>query len=265
MPVELYNNGRHACLGFYDLVEDGTDQAVQANQFLIVDNGAGVLIDPGGNMTYNGLLLGVQKLLSPKDLKYILASHPDPDVIGSLNKWFVSTDCQVLISRIWTRFIPHLASGKGMAGRVVGIPDEGMDIKLGSAVIQALPAHFLHSEGNFQFYDTVSRILFSGDLGTSLVPSALAGEPVRDFDAHLRFMAGFHRRYMGANKVCRLWANMARRLDIEMIVPQHGCRIVGRPMVDQFIDWVENLSCGIDLLTQDHYRIPGASSTGTSW
>lgn len=265
MPVELYNNGRHVCLGFYDLVDDAAEHAVQANQFLVVDNGAGVLIDPGGNMTYSGLLLGVQKLLPPKDLKLILASHPDPDIIGSLNKWFVSSNCQVLISRIWTRFVPHLTSGKDIAGRVVGIPDEGMDIALGDSIIKALPAHFLHSEGNFQFYDTVSKILFSGDLGTSLVPSALAAEPVRDLDAHLRLMAGFHRRYMGANKVCRLWANMVRSLDIEMIVPQHGSRIVGRAMVEQFIGWVENLSCGIDLLTQDHYRVPGSARSSTSW
>jgi flavorubredoxin len=265
MPVDLYNDGRHICLGFYDLVEEGYDHAVQANQFLIVDNGQGALIDPGGNMTYSGLLMAMQKLLPSKDLKYILASHADPDILGSLNKWFVGTNCQVVISRIWTRFIPHLTSGKDVAGRILGVPDEGTEIGIGNAIIKALPAHFLHSEGNFQFYDPVSKILFSGDLGTSLVPKELAAEPVRDFDAHMRFMAGFHRRYMGSNKVCRLWANMVRELDIEMIVPQHGSRIVGKPMVARFIEWVENLSCGIDLVTQENYRIPGAPVDGPSW
>jgi flavorubredoxin len=42
---------------FDDLVDDSVGDAVQANQFLIVDNGHGALIDPGGNMTYNGLLM----------------------------------------------------------------------------------------------------------------------------------------------------------------------------------------------------------------
>jgi flavorubredoxin len=49
---------------------------------------------------------------------------------------------------------------------------------------------------------------------------------------------------------------MARQLDIEQIVPQHGARFVGKAMVNRFIDWIENLQCGVDLMTQDHYRLP---------
>ena len=80
--------------------------------------------------------------------------------------------------------------------------------------------------------------------------------PVVDFDAHLRYMEDFHRRYMVSNKICRLWAAMARQLDVEMIVPQHGRRIVGKQMVARFLDWIEKLECGIDLMTQANYRLP---------
>ena len=48
MAVELFNNGKHACLAFYDLVDEEADHAVQCNQFLIVDGDHGALIDPGG-------------------------------------------------------------------------------------------------------------------------------------------------------------------------------------------------------------------------
>ncbi|MDV7400336.1 hypothetical protein RZS08_53470, partial [Arthrospira platensis SPKY1] len=61
MPVELFNNGNHACLAFYDLVDEEADHAVQSNQFLIVDGKHGALIDPGGNMTHSGLLMGMQR------------------------------------------------------------------------------------------------------------------------------------------------------------------------------------------------------------
>jgi flavorubredoxin len=257
MAVELYNEGGHVCLAFYDLVEDSGDVAIQCNQFLVIDSGQAALIDPGGGMTYGRLLLALQKFVAVKDLAYILASHADPDVIASVNKWFVSTRSRVVISRLWTRFLPHFTSGKVSGERILGIADEGGEIPLGRSLIKALPAHFLHAEGNFQFYDPVSKILFSGDLGASLVPRELAAEPVRDFDAHLRFMVGFHRRYMVSNKICRFWANMARSLDIAMIVPQHGSRIEGRKMVARFIDWVENLSCGVDLMSQENYRVPG--------
>ena len=45
MPVELYRDTQHACLMFTDLI-DGDAQAVQSNQFLIIDNGTAAIIDP---------------------------------------------------------------------------------------------------------------------------------------------------------------------------------------------------------------------------
>jgi flavorubredoxin len=39
-------------------------------------------------------------------------------------------------------------------------------------------------------------------------------------------------------------------------VPQHGRYFAGREAVNAFLDWIENLECGIDLFTQDNYRFP---------
>lgn len=116
-----------------------------------------------------------------------------------------------------------------------------------------MPAHFLHSVGNFQIYDPVSKILFSGDMGASMVDDA---SPVIDFENHIPNMAGFHRRYMACNKVCRMWVKMVREMDVEMIVPQHGRPFVGPAMIKAFLDWIENLECGLDLMTQQDYRLP---------
>lgn len=255
MAVELYNRGGHACIAFYDLVDDQNDAAVQANQFLIVDDGHGALVDPGGNITYNGLLMAMQRYVPSRELDLILASHADPDIIASVNKWFVATHCRVLISQLWTRFVPHFTTGRDVSGRIVGIPDPGGDIPLGRTVLKAVPAHFLHSEGNFQFYDPVSKILFTGDMGASLVPHELAAEPVRDFDAHVPYMEAFHRRYMISNKICRFWVDMVRKMDVSMLVPQHGSCFEG-PMIGRFLDWIEALPCGVDLMTAEHYQFP---------
>ena len=256
MAVELFNDGKHIVHAFYDLVDEKTSGAVQCNQFLIVDNGHGALIDPGGTMTYTGLLMDMQKYFSSKDLDYIFASHPDPDIIASVNKWFVASHCKVLISSLWTRFVPHLTTGKDISERIIGIPDPGVQITLGQCKVLALPAHFMHAEGNFQFYDPVSKILFSGDLGASIVPSAAASAPVTDFDSHVQYMEGFHKRYSVSGKVCKFWANMVRQLDIEQIVPQHGNRFVGKDAVNKFINWIERLECGVDLMKQENYALP---------
>ena len=255
MAVELFNNGKHVCLAFYDLVDEGADHAVQCNQFLVVDGEHGALIDPGGNMTYTGLMMAMQRYFPSKDLDLILASHADPDIIASMNKWMVSTSCKVMISKLWARFLPHFTTGRDYTARIIPIPDEGMRIPLGGMEMLALPAHFMHSEGNFQFWDPVSRILFSGDLGVSIGSSADAARPVTSLAGHIPKMEGFHRRYMVSAKVLRLWANMARTLPIRMIVPQHGAPLAGAA-VGEFIDWVSDFSCGVDHLTQAHYAVP---------
>jgi flavorubredoxin len=241
---------------FDDLVDDSTNSAVQANQFLIVDNGHGALIDPGGNMTYNGLLMEMHNYFSPKKLEYILASHADPDIIASINKWMLHTDCKLMISTLWARFVPHFCSAGNTEGRVLSIPDEGFNFALGNCKITALPAHFMHSEGNFQFYDPVSKILFSGDMGTSIVKHDEADTPVEDFRDHIPLMETFHRRYMVSNKICRYWVNMVRHMDVEWIVPQHGRSFKGKKMVNEFLNWIENLPCGVDNMTQQNYIIP---------
>ncbi|KFX27159.1 MBL fold metallo-hydrolase [Ralstonia solanacearum] len=261
MVTTLYETPEHACLMFSDLVDDHDDQSVQTNQFLVVDHGHGALIDPGGNMTYNALYLAMNHYFPPKQLDYVLASHADPDIVASAGRWLTSSSCDILISRVWERFLPHFCSVGKTEGRIVPIPDTGMAIPIGQSHLLAVPAHFLHSEGNFQFYDPVSRILFSGDLGASMVHAEIAAAPVEDFDAHIPLMAPFHRRYMSGNRVCRLWAEMVRGLEIEWIVPQHGRAFRGPAMVRRFIDWVETLACGIDLMTAETFRLPALPRT----
>ena len=119
---------------------------------------------------------------------------------------------------MWQRFLPHLVPSvraNDYKDRIVPVPDRGAIINLGQCQIKALPAHFLHSVGNLHFYDETSKILFTGDVGASFdnPDDDLA---VEDFDLHSDGMLDFHQRYMGANIICRLWANMVRELDAEM-------------------------------------------------
>ena len=258
MPIELYRDKNHACYMFTDLVEED-GQAVQANQFLIVDDDTGAIIDPGGNLAYNELYMGMLKHFPPQKLSYLLASHADPDIIASLDRWLSSTKALLVISRMWERFVPHFTKTGKTENRVIGVPDGGGRLPLGRHELWLLPAHFMHSEGNFQFYDPVSRILFTGDLGVSMMSGAQAAKPVTDFKAHLPLMEGFHKRYMVSNKIMRLWAQMARQLDISMIVPQHGAPIMGAQAISDFINWIEGLTCGIDLFDDRAYQLPSAT------
>jgi flavorubredoxin len=239
---------------FTDLVEEDGN-AVQANQFLIVDHDHGAIIDPGGNLAFNELLLTTSRFFTPQHLSYLIASHADPDIIASLDRWLTSTPAQLVISRVWERFVPHFTKSGKTGGRIIGVPDAGGILPLGKSELHVLPAHFMHSEGNFHFYDPISKILFTGDLGVSMMSGQQAQKPVTDFKSHVHLMEGFHRRYMVSNKILRLWVAMARKLDISMLVPQHGAPLAGAA-IPAFFDWIENLQCGIDLFDDRMYQLP---------
>jgi len=180
---------------FTDLV-DADSQAVQTNQFLIVDNGTGAIIAPGGNLAFNELFLGMSHHFSPQKLSYIIASHADPDIIASLDRWLTSTPAKLVISRVWEWFVPHFTKVGKTEHWLIGVADAGGELPLGRSELWLLPAHFLHSEGNYHFYDLISRILFTGDLGVSMMSGEQAQTPVIDLCNHIALMEGFHKRYM---------------------------------------------------------------------
>lgn len=254
MAQVLYDDGNHKCVAFTELVQgDG----IQANQFAIIDQGEGILLDPGGNLTYKHLLAEMAEYFLPSHTRYIFASHQDPDIVASANGWLLITDAKIIIAEEWVRFLPHFCVRGVTEGRLIAIPPQGMLLKLGGCELRIVPAHYLHTVGFFQIYDPLSKILFSGDIGASLMDGREAGLPVQDFERHLResHMEGFHRRYMSNNKACRLWVEMVRQLDIEWLVPQHGGSYQGKDMVKRFLDWFERLECGTDLLSSDDYAL----------
>ncbi len=260
MGKVLFDNGEHRCVAFTNLVPGG--DGVQANQFLIIDSGKGALIDPGGDLLYMPLWLGISSHLPPSDLRWLFASHQDPDIIGAAGRWLANTPAQLVCSKLWGRFVPHNISStqthKLGDDRYVLLPDKGGFLPLGRSEIVALPAHFLHSVGNFSFFDPVSRILFSGDIGSSLLEGGQACQTISRFDTLIPLMEGFHRRYMASNRATKRWASMVRALNPAMIVPQHGHRI-GSPAIAEFLSWLEQLECGVDLLDETHYQYPSRS------
>lgn len=228
-------------------------QAVQANQHLIIHGKAGIILDPGGHKVYNKVLTETQTQLGGSKLEMVFLSHQDPDIVAAVNGWLMTTDAVAWASKLWLRFIPHFGLDRLVADRLKGIDDAGTFLDLGGAKLMVLPAHFLHSCGNFHVYDPASKILYSGDLGASL---GMDYREVSDFDAHLQYMQGFHERYMSSSAAMRAWARMVRGLDIEIIAPQHGALFRGKEMVGRFLDWAENLVCGVDKYPE-MFRLPG--------
>ena len=83
----------------------------------------------------------------------------------------------------------------------------------------------------------------SGDIGAAL-ESVEAPIFVEDFDEHIGKMKMFHQRWMPSNEAKNDWVRRVRKLDIDLMCPQHG-RIFKGDDVKRFLDWFEELEVGI--------------------
>ncbi|GAB6101896.1 MBL fold metallo-hydrolase [Thermococcus atlanticus] len=246
----LYDDGEHRV--YWLGIEEAEDEkGILTNQYLVMDDGEAALIEPGGFFVFVRVLKNVSSLISPTRIRYLMYSHQDPDVVAGLNLWFEYAPlAKVAISELWVRFIPHMAVLS--AGRTVGIPDQGAEFKLGNAMIRAIPSHYLHSPGNFSFYDEKSGILFSSDIGAAAFPEGEWYLFVEDFESHSKFMEGFHKRYMSSTRALKAWVKSIKRLNPRVIAPQHGA-IFRDENVGRFLDWLEGLEVGIDVFEDEFY------------
>lgn len=219
---------------------DKPNKIIDSNQFLIMHNQQGLLLDPGGVELFAPMLSSIVKFIPLEQVTQLFASHQDPDIISSLGLWDqVIPEAKLHGPWLWEGFIRHF----GMNNiEYLPIPDEGRTLELAGLTLQLIPAHYLHSSGNFNVYDPTAKILFSGDIGAALEP---ADSPlfVDNFEDHIPKMKLFHQRWMPSNAAKQDWISRVRKLDIEMMLPQHGRMFKGKN-VGKFLDWFEQLEVG---------------------
>jgi len=243
--VSLYRQDDHRWLAFGQ-DPDRPANIIDTNQYVVCGKGGAMLLDPGGMEVFPPMLAALTHEIAVEDVKGIFLSHQDPDIGSSLPLWrrVCPADTKVYVSALWTGFVAHF----DCETTLTAIPDAGMEVSLGSDVrLRFVPAHYLHSSGNFHVYDPQAKILFSGDVGAALVPPGSASSLfVQDFQAHTAHMEGFHRRWMPSDRARDVWIEAVSKLEIEQLAPQHGLIFRGDD-VKRFLDWFAGLElgCGI--------------------
>ncbi len=245
----LYQERDHRWLLFGQDI-DKPDNLIDSNQIAVISGSKAILFDPGGMELFPSMVAALSHELPLECIDHLFLSHQDPDISSALPLWrqVCKADLQIHTPGIWTGFLGHFDHD----ARLHSIPDEGMDLTLSHDVkLQMLPAHYLHSSGNFSVYDPTAKILFTGDIGGALVPKEKIGSIfVSDFKEHANYMDYFHRRWMGSARARDLWIEMVSKLDVDMLVPQHGLVMKGDD-VKRFLDWFAALPVGSAL---DAYR-----------
>jgi flavorubredoxin len=211
---------------------------IDTNEYLAIQGEEAILTDPGGMEIFPAVFSAISEVFDPAGIKMIFASHQDPDIISSLSLWLdFNPELRCHVSWLWGTFIPHFG---GNDRTLIGIPDEGKTFELGNLKLEAVPAHYLHSSGNFHLYDAKAKLLFSGDVGAAMLPHNEQYIYVEDFDKHIRYAQGFHRRWMGSVEAKLDWCERASKLAIDMMCPQHGAIFRGKD-VERFINWFADL------------------------
>jgi len=221
--------------------DEKPEAIIDTNQYMVVTNNNSLLMDPGGIELFSAMLAAVIKQVPANKITHLFASHQDPDIISSLGLWDQALPSATLHSPwLWESFIRHF----GMNNiNYAAIPDEGNTLKLDGVALEFIPAHYLHSSGNFNVYDPEAKILMSGDIGAAM-EAVDAPLFVEDFDEHAKKMRMFHQRWMPSNEAKNDWVRRVRKLDIEMMCPQHG-RIFKGDDVKRFLEWFESLEVGV--------------------
>ena len=239
MKIETIYSGAHRWIMFGRDPEKPKD-IIDTNQYLVVDGSRSLLMDPGGIEIFSSMLAAVLQHTTVERITDLFASHQDPDIISSLSLWDQTLpDSTLHAPWVWEGFIRHF----GMKNiHYNPLPDEGAVLRLNNADLEFIPAHYLHASGNFNVYDRRAKILMSGDVGAALEAE---DSPmfVEDFDEHIKYMKGFHQRWMPSNRAKQDWINRIRKLDIDIMAPQHG-RLFKGDDVQRFLDWFEKLEVG---------------------
>ncbi|MFK5915373.1 MAG: MBL fold metallo-hydrolase [Woeseiaceae bacterium] len=213
---------------------------IDTNQYMIKGKNKTILLDPGGIEVFASMLTAVLHHVSVDQITDLFASHQDPDIISSLGLWEEALPKAKLHTPwLWESFIRHFGSKNIVFSPIA---DEGGSVDIDEAHLEFIPAHYLHSSGNFHVYDAEAKILMSGDVGAALEPEQVPMY-VEDFDEHVNHMKLFHQRWMPSNRAKQDWIDRVRKLDIEVMAPQHG-RLFRGDDVKRFLDWFEALEVG---------------------
>ncbi len=242
---KFYSEGSHNWFIVYDQSEA---RVIDSNVYAVQIDESTLLCDPGGFEVFPQVFSALVDMVPPSSITAAFVSHQDPDIASSLPLWNAcGADIVWHTSALWVGFIRHYGA---LEANIQGIADEGGEIVVGSGRLQLIPAHYLHSSGNFNLYDAAAKVLFSGDIGAALLPPGHQPfverrniDSPEAFDAHIKHAEFFHRRWMPSNTAKRAWCDRVSSLDIDFLCPQHGAIYTGKN-VERFIEWFDGLEVG---------------------
>ena len=215
----------------------------QCHTYLVVGSDGAVLIDPGSLLTYEETLRKIKYLVDLSSIKYIVCHHQDPDITASLprllEEFTASSSLELYLVTHWRTYflLKHLA----LPVSYYLVDQHDFRLEFGDRSFRFLLTPYMHYPGNIVTYEERSRVLFSSDIfGGWMEEWDLFAD-----ETYPEKMRAYHEVYMPCREVVLYTLERLKRLDIEVIAPQHGSIIRGRDLIKRAMEALETFDYGI--------------------
>ena len=217
------------------------DDNFQCHTYLLKEGKESVLIDPGSLITYPKTIKKIKKLIDPKDVKYFVCHHQDPDItacISQYEKEFPRKDRFVLTHWRTKELLKHYK----WKAKFYLVDEHNWELKLPSGkLLKFIFTPYAHFAGNICTYDPKTKILFSSDIFGGLVSKQTLFVEEENFFEDIKI---FHEHYMPSREILLFALEKIKKLDLELIAPQHGY-IIPKKFIPLFIEKLSKIDCGI--------------------
>lgn len=220
----------------------------QCHSYLIEQGDDSILLDPGGQLTWEATLKKIEKIMPFSKIRYFVCHHQDPDITSSLPA------IDRLVSRKDAVVLSHWRANALLKHYGIQIPLEcvekkGWQLNLGGQrLLKFVFTPYLHFPGAFCTFDTQSGILFSSDLFGGFTEN---WQLVAQDEAHFENIRPFHEHYMPHKDVLMHGLSKLEPLPITLIAPQHGS-LIPKHLIAFMFSQLKAMDCGLFVMTRSN-------------
>ncbi|HSQ89209.1 MBL fold metallo-hydrolase, partial [Romboutsia sp.] len=223
--------------GIYWVGDTEEAGGLHCNPYLIIDQGEGVLIDPGSVLDFEKVFSNVTKLIPLENIKHVILHHQDPDFCSSV-PLFEKKGLQAQVVTHWRTSVIVKYYGIKSPYYIVNQKDFKLTLSSGRTLM-FVSTPYLHFPGSIATYDIESKTLFSSDLFGAF---SNGKDELFAKEGYMESMKAFHEHYMPGNEILRPVMEIFLTMDILRIAPQHGCVI--EQDIKTYIKALRDLECG---------------------
>lgn len=184
----------------------------------------------------------LSQMINPKEVKYIVINHTEPDHSGGLAALAARAPEAVIVCT--EKAVIELQEMYKLHDRTFLVVKDGDTLDIGGKTLKFKEVPYLHTAETMITYCVEDRILFPCDIFSTHLANDkyfndMAEEDItEDFIVYYKLIMHPHRRYV--HKLI----SVLEKLDVKMIAPSHG--YILRKDVQKYIDLYKTMSANTD-------------------